>query len=50
MLDIVANEISSLQLITKQTARIISLVYDFEEFSSGEVYHILEKEYFKFKR
>ena len=50
MLDIVANEIGSLQLITKQTARIISLVYDFEEFSSGEVYHILEKEYFKFKR
>ena len=50
MLDIVADEVSSFKPITKLTARIVSLVYDFDRFTSEEVYHILEKEYFKHNR
>ena len=50
ILDIVADEVSSFKPITKLTARIVSLVYDFEGVTSEEVYHILEKEYFKNNR
>ena len=50
ILDIVANEVSSFKPMTKLTARIVSQVYDFGGFTSEEVYHILEKEYFKQNR
>ena len=50
LLDMVVNEVSPFKPITKLTARIVSLVFDFDGFTSEEVYHILEKEYFKNSR
>lgn len=48
MLDIVADEVTGNQIsMTKQIARIVSLVYDFVVFTSEEVYQILKNEYFK---
>ena len=47
ILDIVANEVTSFKPITKLTARIVSRVYDFGGFTSEEVNHILEKDYYK---
>ena len=48
MLDIVADEVNVKQaFMTKQVARIVSLVFDFVVFTSEEVYHILKNEYFK---
>ena len=48
MLDIVADEVNVKQaLMTKQVARIVSLVFDFVVFTSEEVYRILKNEYFK---
>ena len=48
MLDIVADEVNVKQTsMTKQVARIVSLVFDFVVFTSEEVYHILKNEYFK---
>ena len=48
MLSILGNEIQFDKIcFTKLLSRIISLVYDFEGFSSSEVYQILKNEYFK---
>ena len=48
MLDIVADEVNVKQTsMTKQVARIVSLVFDFVVFTSEEVYRILKNEYFK---
>ena len=48
MLDIVADEVNVKQaFMTKQVARIVSLVFDFVVFTSEEVYRILKNEYFK---
>jgi (p)ppGpp synthase/HD superfamily hydrolase len=48
MLDIVADEVNVKQIsMTKQVARIVSLVFDFVVFTSEEVYRILKNEYFK---
>ena len=48
MLDIVADEVNVKQaFMTKQVARIVSLVFDFVVFTSEEVYHILKNECFK---
>ena len=45
MLDIVADEVNVKQTsMTKQVARIVSLVFDFVVFTSEEVYHILKNE------
>ena len=48
MRSILGNEIQFDKIcFTKLLSRIISLVYDFEGFSSSEVYQILKNEYFK---
>ena len=48
MLSILGNEIQFDKIcFTKLLSRIINLVYDFEGFSSSEVYQILKNEYFK---
>ena len=48
MLSILSKEVYNNQhSLTKLQSRIISLVYEFEGFTSAEVYQILLKEYYK---
>ena len=48
MLSILEKEVNFNQTgLSKMVARIISLVYEFNPFTSAEVYQILKNEYFK---